>query len=38
MGFTLGGVDEMRDPAVRTLVAQDAAGTVLAVTSWLPSY
>lgn len=38
MGFTLGGVDEMRDPMVRTLVAQDAAGTVLAVTSWLPSY
>jgi lysylphosphatidylglycerol synthetase-like protein (DUF2156 family) len=38
MGFTLGGVDEMRDPDVRTLVAQDAAGTVLAVTSWLPSF
>ncbi|ROQ07085.1 MULTISPECIES: bifunctional lysylphosphatidylglycerol flippase/synthetase MprF [unclassified Curtobacterium] len=38
MGFTLGGVDEMRDPAVRVLVAQDAAGTVLAVTSWLPSH
>ncbi|ROS76172.1 lysylphosphatidylglycerol synthetase-like protein (DUF2156 family) [Curtobacterium sp. PhB130] len=38
MGFTLGGVDEMRDPAVRTLVAQDSGGTVLAVTSWLPSY
>jgi phosphatidylglycerol lysyltransferase len=38
MGFTLGGVDEMRDPAVRTLVAQDADGRVLAVTSWLPSH
>lgn len=38
MGFTLGGVDEMRDPAVRTLVAQDPEGTVLAVTSWLPSH
>ncbi|WP_134194965.1 DUF2156 domain-containing protein [Curtobacterium sp. PhB25] len=38
MGFTLGGVDEMRDPAVRTLVAQDATGRVLAVTSWLPSH
>ncbi|WFR66738.1 DUF2156 domain-containing protein [Curtobacterium flaccumfaciens] len=38
MGFTLGGVDEMRDPAVRTLVAQDPDGTVLAVTSWLPSH
>lgn len=38
MGFTLGGVDEMRDPAVRTLVAQDGTGRVLAVTSWLPSH
>jgi lysylphosphatidylglycerol synthetase-like protein (DUF2156 family) len=38
MGFTLGGVDEMRDPAVRTLLAQDATGRVLAVTSWLPSH
>ncbi|WIJ44395.1 bifunctional lysylphosphatidylglycerol flippase/synthetase MprF [Curtobacterium citreum] len=38
MGFTLGGIDEMRDPAVRTLVALDAAGTVLAVTSWLPTF
>jgi phosphatidylglycerol lysyltransferase len=38
MGFTLGGVDEMRDPEVRTLVALDAGGTVLAVTSWLPSF
>jgi len=38
MGFTLGGVDEMRDPAVRTLVALDPEGTVLAVTSWLPSH
>jgi len=38
MGFTLGGVDEMRDPAVRTLVALDAEGTVLGVTSWLPTF
>ncbi|MFZ7086961.1 bifunctional lysylphosphatidylglycerol flippase/synthetase MprF [Curtobacterium sp. RRHDQ10] len=38
MGFTLGGVDEMRDPAVRTLAAVAADGTVLAVTSWLPSF
>jgi len=38
MGFTLGGIDEMRDPAVRTLVALDPEGTVLAVTSWLPSH
>lgn len=38
MGFTLGGIDEMRDPAVRTLVALGGDGTVLAVTSWLPAY
>jgi phosphatidylglycerol lysyltransferase len=38
MGFTLGSIDEMRDPAVRTLVAQDAEGAVLGVTSWLPSH
>lgn len=38
MGFTLGSTDEMRDPAVRTLVAQDTTGTVLGVTSWLPSH
>lgn len=38
MGFTLGSLDEMRDPAVRILVAQDAEGTVLGVTSWLPSH
>ena len=38
MGFTLGSLDEMRDPTVRTLVAQDAEGTVLGVTSWLPSH
>ncbi|KQO62373.1 hypothetical protein ASF23_11380 [Curtobacterium sp. Leaf261] len=38
MGFTLGGVDEMRDPMVRTLAAVAEDGTVLAVTSWLPSF
>jgi phosphatidylglycerol lysyltransferase len=37
MGFTLGGLDEMHDPAVRILVALDAEDTVLGVTSWLPS-
>jgi lysylphosphatidylglycerol synthetase-like protein (DUF2156 family) len=37
MGFTLGGLDELADPAVRALVAQDASGAVLGVTSWLPA-
>ncbi|MDQ0258602.1 lysylphosphatidylglycerol synthetase-like protein (DUF2156 family) [Sinomonas atrocyanea] len=36
MGFTLGGAEEMKDPAVRLLLALDAAGTVHAVSSWLP--
>lgn len=38
LGFTLGGLDELRDPEVRLMLAIDAADTVLAVTSWLPSY
>jgi phosphatidylglycerol lysyltransferase len=36
MAFTLGGVEELRDDAVRCLVAVDADGQVQAVTSWLP--
>lgn len=36
MGFTLGGLDELRDPATRLLLAIDSDGTVQAVTSWLP--
>ncbi len=36
MGFTLGGLDELADDAVRCLVAVDADRTVLGVTSWLP--
>jgi lysylphosphatidylglycerol synthetase-like protein (DUF2156 family) len=36
MGFTLGGTEEMKDPAVRLLLAVDAHGTVHAVSSWLP--
>jgi lysylphosphatidylglycerol synthetase-like protein (DUF2156 family) len=36
MGFTLGGTEEMKDPAVRLLLAQDTSGTVHAVSSWLP--
>lgn len=38
MGFTLGGLAELQDPAVRCLVAVTAADRVLAVTSWLPGY
>lgn len=36
MGFTLGGVEEALDPAVRVGLAVDAEGQVLGVTSWLP--
>lgn len=38
MGFTLGGIDEIRDPAVRLMLAIDGDGHVQGVTSWLPSY
>lgn len=36
MGFTLGGVEEALDPAVRVGLAVDAEGSVHGVTSWLP--
>ncbi|MHA7208066.1 bifunctional lysylphosphatidylglycerol flippase/synthetase MprF [Arthrobacter sp. MDT1-65] len=36
MGFTLGGIDELRDPAVRCSVIIDGERTVHAVASWLP--
>ncbi|MGZ4644245.1 MAG: bifunctional lysylphosphatidylglycerol flippase/synthetase MprF [Blastococcus sp.] len=38
MGFTLGGLDELTDPAVRCLVAVDRDGEVRALTSWLPAH
>lgn len=38
MRFTLGGIPELRDRRVRLLLAIDASGRVLAVTSWLPTY
>ena len=38
MGFTLGGVDEAMDPAVRVGLAVDAGGSLHGVTSWLPVY
>jgi lysylphosphatidylglycerol synthetase-like protein (DUF2156 family) len=38
MGFTLGDLDEARDPAVRLMVALDAEDHVQAITSWLPVF
>jgi phosphatidylglycerol lysyltransferase len=38
MGFTLGGVDEALDPAVRVGLAVDGDGSVHGVTSWLPVF
>ncbi|MBW3078112.1 DUF2156 domain-containing protein [Bifidobacterium sp. 81T8] len=38
MKFTLGGVEELRDPRVRILYAVDENGLVLGVTSWLPTW
>ncbi len=38
MGFTLGGIDELRDPSVRLMLAIDEDGHVEGVTSWLPRY
>jgi phosphatidylglycerol lysyltransferase len=38
MGFTLGGLDELKDRNVRCLVAVDADGEVHGVTSWMPVY
>jgi phosphatidylglycerol lysyltransferase len=38
MGFTLGGLDELDDPAVRCLIAIDADRTIHGITSWLPCY
>ncbi|RIJ78812.1 DUF2156 domain-containing protein [Nakamurella silvestris] len=38
MGFTLGGVTEALDPAVKVGIAIDADGVVHGVTSWMPVY
>jgi lysylphosphatidylglycerol synthetase-like protein (DUF2156 family) len=38
MGFTLGGMAELKDPDVRLYLAFDQAGGLQAVTSWLPSW
>ena len=38
LGFTLGGLDELKDESVVCCLAVDETGAVLAVTSWLPVY
>ncbi|MFG6446511.1 phosphatidylglycerol lysyltransferase domain-containing protein [Microbacterium sp. P07] len=38
MEFTLGGVDELTDPAVRLMLAVHESGRIQAVTSWLPLF
>lgn len=38
MGFTLGGIDELRDPEVRMMVAIDADEHMVGATSWLPTW
>ncbi len=38
MGFTLGGLEELKDPEVMCCVAIDDDGLVHGVTSWLPQY
>jgi lysylphosphatidylglycerol synthetase-like protein (DUF2156 family) len=38
MGFTLGGMAELKDPDVRLYLAFDPDGGLQAVTSWLPSW
>ncbi len=38
MGFTLGGLEELRDPEVRLLLAIDGDRHVHAITSWMPVY
>ena len=38
MGFTLGGLEELEDPAVRVLIALDPQRRVHGLTSWMPVY
>ncbi|WP_219106347.1 bifunctional lysylphosphatidylglycerol flippase/synthetase MprF [Austwickia sp. TVS 96-490-7B] len=38
MGFTLGGLDELADPAVRLFLLTDADGVLQGCASWLPIY
>lgn len=38
LGFTLGGIDELRDPAVALMLAIGEGERIEAVTSWMPTY
>ena len=38
MGFTLGAMEELKDPEVKLMLAVGPDGAVQAVTSWLPVY
>nr|WP_274638006.1 DUF2156 domain-containing protein [Microbacterium bovistercoris] len=38
LGFTLGGLAELKDPDVALLLAVDASGDLQAITSWLPNW
>lgn len=38
MGFTLGALEEIKDPDVALVLAVDASDRIAAVTSWLPMY
>ncbi|MFC6356396.1 bifunctional lysylphosphatidylglycerol flippase/synthetase MprF [Luethyella okanaganae] len=38
MGFTLGALEELKDPEVRLMLAVGADGRMQAITSWLPVY
>lgn len=38
MGFTLGAIQELKDPEVALFLAVDREGGIQAITSWLPSY
>ncbi|MES2170260.1 MAG: DUF2156 domain-containing protein [Actinomycetota bacterium] len=38
MGFTLGGIEELRDDDVRLMVAIGASDEVVGITSWLPTF
>lgn len=38
MGFTLGTIDEAADPQARLMLARDAAGRIIAVTTWIPVF
>jgi phosphatidylglycerol lysyltransferase len=38
MGFTLGGIDELRDDEVGLMIAVNSADQIVGITSWLPSY